>query len=144
MSLEISALIESLREHFDFNLARIRCLGHMVLSLIEARDINLVRIAQFFNGNAILDSSYKRIQRFIKAIKFDAEKLAEFLLKIMCLINEIKLGLIVDRTNWEIGKIHINILYLAISHDGIAIPLFGFFSKTKNKGHQTLKIVFVY
>lgn len=144
MSLELSALTRSLREHFDFNLARIRCLSHMVLALIETRDINLVRISQFFKSDALLESCYKRIQRFIQAIKFDDKILADFLLKIMGLAKETKLGLIVDRTNWEIGEIHINILYLAIVYNGIAIPFFGFFLKTKNKEHRIIKIGFIY
>jgi hypothetical protein len=35
--------------------------------------------------------------------------------------------LCMDRTNWKFGKKYINILYLAVSFNGIAVPLFGFF-----------------
>ncbi|HBK70595.1 MAG TPA: IS4 family transposase [Flavobacteriaceae bacterium] len=38
--------------------------------------------------------------------------------------NISKWTLTMDRTNWKIGKVNINILYLAVAYKSIAIPLF--------------------
>jgi len=40
------------------------------------------------------------------------------------LLNNGKHYLIIDRTNWKLGKQDINVLMLSVAHEGVAIPLF--------------------
>ncbi len=140
MKLESISLTVTLKKHLNLNLARLKCLSCTILALVEVRTINLVRLAQFFDSDATADSSYKRLQRFIREVRFAPDKIAHFILTIMDLYPTPKWGLILDRTNWKIGKIHINILYLAVVHSGIAIPLFGLFSQTKNRATPIIVI----
>lgn len=117
-------LISLLTTHFDFNLARIKCLAYIILALIEGRCVNLARLAGFCNNKASLHARYRRLQRFMKEITFPPKCLATFLLEIMEIEPDTPLTLILDRTNWKFGKSNCNILYLAAVHQGIAIPLF--------------------
>ncbi len=41
-------------------------------------------------------------------------------------IEDKKWILIMDRTNWKFGKVHINILMLAVAHKGMSIPILWF------------------
>jgi hypothetical protein len=72
-------------------------------------------------------SWYRRLQRFISEISISWRVLPRILALIMNLENYAPWVLCMDRTNWKFGKKHINILYLAISFHGLAIPLFGQF-----------------
>jgi hypothetical protein len=119
-----ATLITLLTTALKFNLARIKCLALIILALIEARSVNLARIAGFCNTKIATASRYRRLQRFIQQVSFPASKLASVLLHIMEIDSKEKLCLILDRTNWKFGKKGCNILYLAAAYQGIAIPLF--------------------
>lgn len=119
-----ATLITLLSTNLNFNLARIKCLALFIIALIEARSVNLARIAGLSNTSVDLASRYRRLQRFIQQITFPPNKLAPLLLHIMGINPKDKLCLILDRTNWKFGKKHCNILYLAAAYQGIAIPLF--------------------
>ena len=126
-SLNQATIISLLENHLAMNLARLKCLSLILLALVEVRCVNLAKVAGFLSSNASLESRYRRLQRFMKEINFIPQKLARLLLEIMEIKAEEKLTLILDRTNWKFGKKDCNILYLAVSYNGIAIPLFFFF-----------------
>lgn len=90
----------------------------------------------FINSPASPSSVYKRLQRFMKQISFNNKELSVLLMDIMCIPNDQKLTLILDRTNWKFGKIHINILYLAVAYKGMAIPLFYSLLEDKKQGNS--------
>ena len=124
-TLNHTTLIYFLTGKLSFNLARIKCLASMILALIEGRCVNLARIAGFCNTQANPSSVYRRLQRFMKKVTFSPGQLASVLLQIMQIDpKNTKLTLILDRTNWRFGKKDCNILYLAATYQGIAIPLF--------------------
>jgi hypothetical protein len=119
-----ATLITLLTTALNFNLARIKCLALIILALVEARCVNLARIAGFCNSKTATASRYRRLQRFIQQVSFPPTMLASLLLHIMEINPTDKLVLILDRTNWKFGKTHCNILYLAAAYQGTAIPLF--------------------
>ena len=85
----------------------------------QSRTINMAMMSVCLVSCAAQDSIYKRFQRFIKEVTFDDAQLAKLLLAIMKIGESERLTLLLDRTNWKFGNTHINILYLAIVHNGI-------------------------
>ena len=135
MSHRNQPLINLLDNHLDLNLSRTKCLAELILSMIKLQTINLANICNGFKGNAKTASRYKRLQRFIKFENIPASALAKLIVAIKGLDKGLDSGdnkdkswnLTMDRTNWKIGKVHINILYLAVRHKNVAVPLFSHF-----------------
>jgi len=119
---ELNTLKSKLTEHLDWNQARIDFLARFLLAIIPAQSVNLSRIAQKFPGTAQVDSHYKRIQRFLRQFPIDSTIIARLIAAILPL--EKTWIVCLDRTNWRLGLIEINILFLAVAHKGAAIPLF--------------------
>ena len=118
-----SELEKILNEYFAWNKARMNCFSKMLLSLIAVKTVNLSEIAVGFSSKAQKESRYRRLQRFFSDFEIDKKKLACFIFSLF-FINNKKLYLTVDRTNWYWGKRKINILILAIAYEGLAIPIF--------------------
>ena len=116
-----------LQETFKFNLSRIRCLVLLIECLLSVRTVNLALLAASMSGGAKVGSHYKRLQRFMKEVVFDWKPLARLLASLSGIDNEAKWTLILDRTNWMLGRLHINVLYLSVAYKNISIPLFGHF-----------------
>lgn len=127
MSQRNQPLINLLNNHFNLNLSRTKCLAGLILSMIKLQTINLANICSGFESKIKPSSTYRRLQRFIKEEIIPARALAKMVVAIKGLDKEKKWKLTMDRTNWKIGKIHINILYLAVCHKNVAIPFFSHF-----------------
>lgn len=56
-------------------------------------------------------------------MEFDVDDIAQFSIQNL-LSAKNKLYLILDRTNWQLGKTNINILVLSAVYEGIAVPLY--------------------
>ena len=95
----------------------------------------MTRIATIFHGVELL-SAYKRLQRFIKEIELPYDKLAYLIVSILGLNKRRKWDVIFDRTNWKLGKQHLNILFLAVRLNGIAVPILFKFLKDKKSGNS--------
>ena len=118
----ISELAEILNQHFKWNKARVTCLAQMVRAIIAVRTVNLMQLALCFATKAQAPSSYRRMQRFFKDFDFDPSLIVNIILGIFPLEKRFKI--IMDRTNWKFGKLHLNLLVLSIAHHGIAIPIY--------------------
>lgn len=121
------SLVSALKKRIPLQLARIKALAMMIVALVEARSIKLSILARFLPTGVSKEARYRRMQRFIAQIKFLPSQLAPTLLDLMEVDPNEKLTLILDRTNWKFGRQHQNILYLAVAHKGVGIPLFGKF-----------------
>lgn len=119
---QISELRDTLFHCLDWNKARVSCLVQFVQALFLVRTVNLTQIAQAFQTQAKEESAYRRIQRFFSGFSFDMG----FIVVLVCRFFTLgeKCILILDRTNWKWGKLHINILVLSVEHFGMGIPLF--------------------
>ena len=100
----------------------------MTTSMIQAETVNLKKmsiVAQAKNGTQS-ESTERRFHRLISEIELDSIKLGIFLIALLGIKidKRNKRVLILDRTYWPYGETHINILYLAVVHNGTAIPLF--------------------
>lgn len=142
---QISELSDILFHFLDWNKARISCLVQILQGLFLTRTVNLTQIAQGFQGKAKEKSAYRRIQRFFQGFFFEMSFVVTLISKLF-IMGE-KCTLIMDRTNWKWGKIHINIMVLSIEHFGIGIPLFwtvlkkGGTSSTADRTHILKKVI---
>ena len=124
MYREPQPLIKLLDKYLNLNLSRTKCLAQMVLCMIKSQTVNLANICQAMNSNCKANSSYRRLQRFISEEIIPYKILAKLIAAIKDLDKEKSWKLTMDRTNWKLGKIHINILYLGVCCNNVSIPLF--------------------
>ena len=117
------ALIAVLQEHFkgDINLARVKLICLFITALCKVKTINYDRLACSFDIKTDKNSSYRRIQRFMKGYDFP-QKIVSILI-FNLLPSKEDLVLVLDRTNWKFGTKNINILMLGVSYKNVAFPL---------------------
>lgn len=109
-----------LKECLPINFARIMLISQMILSLIKVRTVSLSEMASGFAGKAKTDSNERRMRRFFGDFSLDPDFIALF---VASKLPEGKWVVTVDRTEWEFGKMKINILMLAVAYKGVAVPL---------------------
>jgi len=118
----LNALTSCLREAMPMYKTRFETFCVLVFGVLTSRTVNLTHIAALFPGDAEVSSNYRRLQRFFAEVSFDFDALARFIVRFMGIEN-MRWKVALDRTNWKFGRTHINILVLAIVHQGVAIPL---------------------
>jgi hypothetical protein len=118
----ISELANILNNYLNWNKARVTCLAQILRSIIVVKTVNLSQIATCFYSKSKIDSSYKRIQRFLRFFDFDLSVIVKIVMVLFPMPR--KIVLIIDRTNWTWGKSHLNLLVLSIAYHGISIPIF--------------------
>lgn len=117
----LRSLEQTLLDNLTWNKARIKCLARCLLALYAVQSVNLARLATAFAGHAKEESNYKRLQRFLREFELPYAQLAAFVVKLLGLEGPYTLAL--DRTNWKVGAVEINILMLALVYRGIGFPL---------------------
>jgi Transposase DDE domain len=117
----IRSLEQTLLDNLPWNKARIKFVARFLLALYAVRTVNLSILATAFSGVAKEESNYKRLQRFLREFEVPYAQLAQFVVKLLGLPGPYTLAL--DRTNWEVGAVDINILMLSIVYRGIGFPV---------------------
>ncbi|MEM6647589.1 MAG: transposase [Bacteroidota bacterium] len=118
---ESTALLPILQQHLPYNKARLRCLAAFVIALIKLRTVNLTQLALAINPNAKAASNYRRLQRFLALFAIKQQHIARLVLAMLPQQHTLTLAL--DRTNWKLGRTHVNFLVLAVCYRGLAMPL---------------------
>ena len=113
-----------LKEVLSLNGARAKALAMMVFAMIKCETVNLSKLSKHLKTNVRQESSYKRLQRFMKEVTFEPMELAKVLLAFADVEADEKLKLILDRTNWKFGENYINILCLSVVTPNGNFPLF--------------------
>src|SRR5205085_11626009 len=121
MTNNIRSLEQTLLENLPWNKARIKFLARFLLALYAVRTVNLASLATVFAGHAKEESNYKRLQRFLRKFELPYVQLAEFVVKLLGVEGPYTLAL--DRTNWQVGAVDINILLLSIVYRGVGFPV---------------------
>ena len=116
-----NALEKALFSRIQATRHTINFLSLFVIALLKTKTSNLVQVALGFPSAAKSDSSYKRIQRFLKAASWRTAGIDLLMLEMLGLTGEVKL--IIDRTEWKLGKSWINILTVSVVGRGVAVPL---------------------
>lgn len=132
-----TALLEIAQTHLKWDIRRQRLLVSMILALIAVRSVNLKQIAVFIGGSLKSQNTYRTLQRFF--LDFRPDKYV-FLRFILALLPDEPLRLIMDRTNWDFGKTHINYLVLGVLYQGTVIPLVWMLLDKKGNSNQNERI----
>jgi len=103
------------------NLARIKFFGLFICALCKVQTVCFEKLAVGFDADVKVDSSLRRIQRFMSEYLLDTDLIARFVFALLPHKPPYRLAL--DRTNWKFGTTDINILVLAIVYQGLAIPI---------------------
>ncbi|SSY71226.1 IS4 family transposase [Alysiella crassa] len=119
---ELSELTHIVTKTFKWHKSHIIVFVYLLCTIAMRQTCNLSKLAMFFpDAKATNASSYRRIQRFFKEVVFDYDAVAKL---IMGLLGLQEVQLIFDRTHWQLGKKHNNILVLAIVYKGVGMPIF--------------------
>ena len=95
---------------------------NLVYCVLSARSLSLYKCAEYVPGNALFDSKYRRILRFIrtKCTTLFCYSVARLILS----MSPRGSLLVIDRTNWKRGGQPINLLCLGlVVHDRFYLPL---------------------
>ena len=109
----------------------------LVLALVQEKSVNLVSLSLAFQGSTQPESSYRRLKRFFSEVRLDKIQMARLVLS---LLPAPPYTLCVDRTNWRLGKLDINILVIAVAHRGVAFPLVWSFLEKKGNSSSDERI----
>src|SRR5262249_23011238 len=118
---DIRPLEQTLLENLPWNKARIKFVIRFLLALYAMRTVNLSILATALSGTAKEDSNYKRLQRFLRNFEVPYAQVAQFVVKVLAVPGLYTLAL--DRTNWKVGVLDLNILMLSIVYRGIGFPV---------------------
>jgi hypothetical protein len=132
-----SELLSVLCFHWDkkMNLARIKFIVLMILSLCKVQTVNYEKLATAFDSSASTSSNLRRIQRFMSNYQLDMDLVARFIYYL--LPHQPPYALAMDRTCWEFAGKEINILVLSVIYRGCAFPIL--FSTCPGKGNSNWK-----
>lgn len=116
-----NALEQALGNRIQATRHAINFLSLFVIAVLKTKTSNLAQVALGFPTSANSESSYKRIQRFLKRSTWKAAGIELMMLEMLGLTG--KLRLIIDRTEWKFGQNWINILTVAVVFKGVSVPL---------------------
>jgi hypothetical protein len=92
-----------------------------ILSILKVGTVNLVKVAIGMTTDADTHSNYRRIQRFMDQVRWCFHSLVPLILKWSGIDGP--LTLVIDRTNWKLGKSDINILCVSVLGEQFCVPL---------------------
>ena len=121
-----------LSEYFNLSGHNLECLSFFVIGMFMVQTVNLAKLSKTFSTATKSESNYKRLQRFIRRLKFSDDALFLMIRKVFNLTGPLTLCL--DRTNWKFGKTHINYLVVSIAYKGISIPFIWSLLPDKKRG----------
>lgn len=134
-----NALYVILRTHLPFHASRVKFILLLVLSLIKVQSVCFVRLASGFDNPVLLGSNVRRIQRFFAQYVLEGKWISLLLFKM--LPHQSRYGLTLDRTNWKLGCVNINILMLGVVYEGVAYPLlWTFLGNKRGNSDQQVRI----
>lgn len=117
----IRPLEQALASNLSLNKARIKFVACFMIALIQVKTVKLTEIATAFPGTAKEESNYKRLQRFFRFFELPYALIADLVVKLLGISGPWTLTM--DRTNWKLGLVELNILMLGIVHKGVAFPI---------------------
>jgi len=114
----------TLCRHLTWNKARLKCMTSLVQGLIATRSVNLALICSDDDDadSSVESSKYRRFQRFFKDFEMPLQDVAK-LIRAKIPRPEEGYTLSMDRTNWQFGSKHINILTVGINVGKVCVPI---------------------
>ena len=135
----ITQLKNVLGQHLPWHGARLNFLAMFLVALFKVKTVNFAEIATALNPAAKIGSNHRRLQRFFANFDLDYDAIAKL---VVALVSQTGAGhiLSLDRTNWQFGKFSINLLVLAIVHQGVAFPVYWTFLDKKGNSNTAERI----
>lgn len=118
---DMRLLERTLAATVPLNKARRNFLAQFVVALIRVKTVNLAEVASAFAGRAQPESSYKRIQRFLRCFEWPYAAVALALLRQAGV--EAPFVVTLDRTEWQLGSVWLNVLVVGVAYKGVALPV---------------------
>ena len=118
---DMRLLERTLAATVPLNRARRNFLAKFVVALIRVKTVNLSEVASAFAGRARPESSYKRIQRFLRSFELPYAALALALLRQAGAPAPFVVTL--DRTEWQLGSVWLNVMVVGVAYQGVALPV---------------------
>jgi hypothetical protein len=134
----VNLLRKTLKQYLPWHGARLSFLALFLISLFRVKTVNLVDLSIGFKGKVKKESSYKRLQRFLREFELDYYSMAKLVIEMMEIPEPWVLSL--DRTQWQFGRKVFNILTLGIVHQGVAFPLLWWMLDKKGNSNTTERI----
>ena len=122
---EISQLSDILNQNLGIHKNNCATVIDFTIALQKSRTVNLSQMVNYSEklNEVKPESIYKNYQRLIQKSQLSQGDLAKCILS-MYGLEDCKLTLSMDRTNWRYGKSDINFLVLSVCLIGTAIPLY--------------------
>lgn len=117
----LSMIEHELRDSIGAHLPQSKFLARFLAALLAVQHVTLHRIACAFPSSAKPESSLRRIGRFLDDFRLTPDRFARALAALLPVPKPWVLAL--DRTDWKLGKTSLNLLVLAVVHQGTAFPL---------------------
>lgn len=138
--VHIMQLKDVLSTHLAWHGARLSFLAMFFVALFKVKTVNLSQIATALNPKAKVGSKYRRLQRFLADFELDYDAIAKLIASLVPRPDE-GYTLSLDRTNWQFGTFSINLLVLAIVHNGVALPVYWMFLDKKGNSNTAERIM---
>lgn len=121
-SMLAALLSKRLCSALPWKTSRLECLGYLVVSILRNRTVNLVKLSAEASETLKAESLYRRFQNFFLRFAMPLEDIARL---VVAKLPRQHGGwvLSMDRTNWQYGRTHINLLVVAIVVGKVAVPV---------------------
>ncbi len=136
-SIFLNTLSTVTQEHITLSRTRRETFCWLVLLIMRYGSVCLWRLAAHAPSSAHTDSVRRRFYRFFQFIHIDPCTAARMIVGLLGLEGK-PWTLTIDRTNWDFGRVSINILMIAVVWNGVAIPLM--WTLLPNKGNSSTQV----
>ena len=118
----LETLFDRIKPHLALNKARLRCFAMLVHAVIGQRTVSLTWLSQHPVTGAKSESVLRRFERFFAEVVLRPRQIGAL---ILALAPRPPQGwiLAMDRTNWQFGKTHINILVVTVILGKVGLPI---------------------
>ncbi len=119
MSDQVTQRYPILQAYFPWHKARVTFLSAFLLALMKVTTANLTKRANALNGKVKQKSNYRRIQRFFAEFKLPQDWATGLIRHRLPVKSDFILAM--DRTQWSLGKVPINLLTRSVSRTACAL-----------------------
>lgn len=122
---------------FDCDKRYIKLISRLIIALLKLSESNLSKWSKGMSGHTLLSSKYRCLQRFLSVFRFSGQLYFEVVWGIYG--GEAEVFLSLDRTEWKMRGVWVQVLMLSILDDGVSIPLLWQCSSRHGHSSQTTK-----
>ena len=118
----MNAITCLLKDKLLWNRARLDCFALLVCSVLMQRSVNLVLLCLCSHSDSLIASAYRRFQRFFSDFAMPLDDVGALVLSLLPAPAQ-GFVLAMDRTNWQFGRKHINVLVVGVVFGKMCFPL---------------------